>query len=204
MDGAGDLDFSEMAKAWFFVPIDSMNDKTILQVVQTVQYGLQPMLNNNPDYNQTVISYHYPQVSGRETFSSSTGVIENEKNVWAHPPRDRFFRILELNPFPFIQAPYEIGNKWNWSLTIGSFWGDDRWITWEESIVNKYTYEITDKKKIETKIGMLDCYEVKSNATSTIGRTYLTAYFHMDFGFIKLDYTNIDSTKTVLELVAFE
>jgi len=204
IEGAGDLDFKEMVKAWFFVPLDSVSDKTIDKVILTVKYGLQPMINNNPDYNQTVISYKYPQVNGDRKFSSSTGVIENDKNVWMHPPRDRFFRILEINPFPFIQEPYEIGNKWNWYLGIGSFWGDERWKTWNESIENHYDYEIVDKRKIKLEIGEIECFVIESTATSSIGQTKLTAYFNKVIGFVKLDYTNIDSTKTVLELIDFE
>lgn len=203
-EGASELDFRERAKAWSFVPIDSPTERTIDQVILTVKKGLEPMNRSNPDYNQTVISYNYPQVNGEQKFSSSTGVIENEKNIWAHPPRDRFFQILELNPFPFIQAPYEIGNKWTWSLGIGSFWGDERWKIWEGRIENQYTYEITDKRKIELALGTIACSEIQSTATSRIGTTQLTAYFHPEYGFVKLDYTNIDSSRTVLELINFE
>ena len=192
-----------MEKAWFFVSVDSINENTIDKVIITVKFGLKPMNFQNPDYNQTVISFNYPQISGKETFNSTSGVIENEKNVWIHPPRDRFFRILEINPFPFIQAPYEIGNKWNWSLKIGSFWGDSRWKTWDESIENKYIYEIIDKKKIKLAIGEFECYVIQSTAKSSIGQTHLTAYFNMEIGFVKLEYTNIDSTKTILELINF-
>lgn len=204
IDGAGDLNYDELIKAWLFVPMDSLTEKTIDKVILKVKHGLYPMNNNNPDYNQTVISYNYPQFSGDQTFSSSTGLIENEKNIWMHPPRDRLFRILEFAPFPFIQAPYEIGNKWNWSLRIGKFWGDERWKTWEESIENQYEYEITDMKKMKLAIGELECYIIKSTATSSNRQTHLTAYFNEEIGFVKLDYTNIDFTKTVLEVVKFE
>ena len=121
-----------------------------------------------------------------------------------HPPRDRFFRILEINPFPFIQAPYEIGNTWDWSLKIGSSWGDKRWKVWENSIENVYQYEIIDKKNVTTKIGELECYVIEAVAKSEIGATYLTSYFNMDKGFVKLEYTNIDATKTVLELASLK
>ena len=204
LEGASELGFRERVKAWSFVRIDSLTERTIEKVELVVEYGLEPMVNNNPDYNQTVISYKYPQVNGERKFSSSTGLIENEKNVWAHPPRDKLFRILEINPFPFIQAPYDIGNQWSWSLKIGSFWGDERWKTWEESIENKYEYEIVGKGEMATPVGALECYEVHSTATSSIGQTHLIAYFSRDIGFVKLDYTNIDSTKIILELVEFE
>ncbi len=107
-----------------------------------------------------------------------------------HPPRDKYFRILELNPFPFIKAPYKIGNKWDWSLTIGDHWGDKRWKTWEGVINNVYKYEITDRKKVNTKFGLLDCYEITSKAKSRIGETELVALFNTKYGFIELNYTN--------------
>jgi len=120
-----------------------------------------------------------------------------------HPPRDKYFRILELNPFPFIQAPYEIGNTWDWSLTIGSSWGDKRWKTWEGNITNTYQYEITDKRMIKTDMGKIECFEVQSTASSRIGSTQLVALFSPIYGFVSLDYTNIDSSRTLLELVEF-
>ena len=39
-----------------------------------------------------------------------------------------------------------------------------------------------------------------STATSRLGETHLTALFHPKYGFVKLDYTNIDGSRTVLEL----
>lgn len=203
-EGVGKLAGNEMEKAWFFVPVDSISENTISTVTLAVNYGLQPLVQYNPEYNQTIISYKYHQVNGMTKFNSATGLIENEMNIWMHPPRERFFRILELNPFPFIQAPYVIGTKWNWSLSIGSFWGDERWKTWDASIENQYNYEIVDKKKITLEIGEVDCYVIESIASSSIGKTKLTAYFNMEMGFVKLDYVNIDSTKTVLELIKFE
>ncbi len=201
---AADLDFSERGKAWFLVSTDSLKDETVDKVVLTVVGTNDWWQKNKPDYDQTVISYKYPKVSGETKFSSTTGLIENTKNVWAHPPRDKLFRILEINPFPFIQAPYEVGNKWDWSLKIGSSWGDERWKIWEGAIENKCQYEITDKKMISTKLGEMECYEIQSTATSSIGQTHLTAYFNMDKGFVKLDFTNIDATKTVLEMDGFD
>ena len=203
VEGAGNLEIEQRARAWNFVPIDGTTGRTVDKVVLTVEYGLEPMINTDPDYNQTVISYRYPQVDGGHTFSSRTGLIENEKNIWMHPPRDRFFRILELNPFPFIQAPYVVGNSWTWSLKIGSFWGDQRWREWQGSIENKYKYEIVDKINIATGVGELECYEVHSTAKSSIGQTHLKAFFNPEIGFVRLEYTNIDSTRTIFELIEF-
>ncbi len=190
--------------SWRFVPADSVSGNTIQQVKITVQPGLQPMVNNSPDYNQTVIKYEYPVTEGQTTFSSHSGVIENEKNIWMHPPRDQYFRILELNPFPFIKAPFEVGNQWEWELSIGSFWGDERWKTWEGSITNQYQYEITDKKTLDTAFGALEVYEITATASSRIGETGLTAIFNPQYGFLNLEYQNIDGSSTLLELIEHE
>lgn len=189
---------------WHFVPMDSIDEHTVQKVIITVKAGLEPMIQHIPDYNQTVIQYDYPTTSGKIWFNSVSGVVDNENNIWMHPPRDKYFRILELNPFPFIKAPYEIGNQWDWTLEIGSSWGDQRWKVWEGQIENRCDYSITEKKKITTKLGEIECFVIESTAKSRIGETMLISYFNPQFGFIKLDYTNIDGSKTILELVEYK
>lgn len=190
----------DFRKKWKFVPEDSIDDHTILRVAISVQNGLEPMIFSNPDYNQTVIKYQYELKEGNARFSSSSGVIENEKNIWMHPPRDQYFSILELNPFPFIKAPYEIGNEWNWNLTIGDAWGDKRWKLWDGSIENEYTYKITDRKTLKTNFGKISCWVIEGTAVSRIGKTKLEAFFNSKYGFVQLNYTNIDGSFTNLIL----
>ena len=187
---------------WKFVEIEKQDDETIPQLI------LKPNLGNpfkdNPEYNQTAISYYYVMKNGKSFGRETTGAIENALNVWIHPPRSNFFKILELNPFPYIKSPYEIGNKWNWNLGIGDFWSDERWLKWEGSIENNIEYEIVDRKNISTKMGDLECYIINATAKSRIGETGLISYFNHNFGFVKLEYTNIDGTKTILELEKVE
>ena len=45
---------------------------------------------------------------------------------------------------------------------------------------------------------------MESNAKSALGLTRLVAYYHNDFGFVRLDYTNIDESKLTLELQSVE
>ncbi|MEM6800231.1 MAG: hypothetical protein AAF696_02445 [Bacteroidota bacterium] len=192
-------DIEDWAKAWQFCEKDDPD--AIKQVIISSKSGLSPFIESIPDYNQTVVKYEYPSTSGMASFNSMSGVIENEKNLWVHPPRDKFFRILELNPFPFIQAPYEIGNSWEWYLQIGSSWGDERWKSWEGVIENTYQYTIKGKESYATSLGKIEAFEVYAEAESSLGKTYLTALFSPVYGFIDLDYTNIDGSKTHLELV---
>ncbi|MEW5675461.1 hypothetical protein ABGT15_04035 [Flavobacterium enshiense] len=184
---------------WKFIEAEKQNDETVKKII------LKPVTQNPfkediSDYTQTVISYEYLMNNNRSSIMETTGVIENEMNVWMHPPRSQYFEILELNPFPYIKAPYKIGTKWNWKLKIGDHWADKRWLEWKGGIENVYEYEIADKKKIVTKLGNLECYIVKAKAKSRIGTTELISYFNPDFGFVKLEYKNIDGSQTVLDL----
>ncbi len=195
-----DHNIDDWRHAWKFVNSDSINENSILKVRIKVRPGLQPFIAQIPDYNQTILQYDYLTKNEESPFNSVSGVIENENNIWMHPPRDKYFRILELNPFPFIKAPFKVGNKWDWSLKIGSAWGDQRWKTWRGAIENKYNYKITSKKKLNTKFGKIECYEIQAGATSRIGKTKLTALFNPEYGFVELRYTNIDGSKTMLKL----
>lgn len=149
----------------------------------------------DPNYYQVEIAYVIEQ-KGASTHK--TGLIENEKNIWLHPPRQFLFEILELNPFPFIKYPLQIGNTWNWELAIGDQWADKRWKEWTGNILNKYQYKITRKETLNTAVGSLECYVVESEAKSELGTTRLTSYFNEQFGFVKLMYTNID--KSTIEI----
>lgn len=186
---------------WKFEPYSNKKDGLFEKVSITVTKGLGQMSKGFPDYNQTVLSYSYLTYNDFAPFNSSSGVIENEKNVWMHPPRDKYFKILELNPFPYIKAPYKIGNKWNWKLSIGDFWADPRWLAWNGLLENTYDYEIVEKSKLKTSQGILNCFVIKSKAISRLGKTELTSYFHKKYGFVRLDYQNIDGSRTILELV---
>ena len=189
-------------RTWEFVPKETMKDSAITGFYMKILPDISSFMDFLPDYNQTVIKYTAMMNSGsvNTSFSESTGLVENSMNIWMHPPRFNLFKILEINPFPFIQKPYEKGNKWYWSLEIGYQWGDYRWKEWDDNIENQYTYEIVDTNSIiYTPLGELHCYKIDSFAESKLGKTYLTAYFNETYGFVKLEYINIDnSTITIL------
>ena len=186
---------SDFQREWSFIPKNSKHEDKI----ETISITVQPGISND---NQTMLKYDYQYIPdlGYSTFSSTSGVIENEMNTWMHPHRDKYFMILELNPFPFIQQPFKIGNKWTWTLGIGDHWKDERWTVWTESIRNDYEYEIIGREKLKTKIGVLDCWVVQCTATSSIGTTGLIGYYNEDNGFIKLDYINIDKSRLTIEI----
>ena len=159
--------------------------------------------HSRKDYDQTVEAFYFlfDDQWSRWPLSYS-GIVENERNLWMHPNRSCLFKVLELNPFPYIQYPIKKGKTWKWKLTIGSHWGDERWKTWEGIIVNKYKYKITDTDcELVTPMGTLPCVKVEAVAKSRIGKTHLTAYYNDTYGFVKMDNTNIDGSRIVIDLV---
>ena len=189
--------FTRNEDGWEFVPAAESTNMTITSVMIGVLSGLKPMIDFIPDYNQTLLKYKMRSESSYET----SGVIENEANTWMHPPREALFAILELNPFPYVKFPLMIGEQWKWELAIGSSWGDSRWRTWDGAIKNSYNYEITSQQEIETSLGKLSCFEIKSTATSELGETSLRAWFNENYGFVRLNYTNINGSTIDFELI---
>lgn len=188
---------------WQFIEINKQNEQT-LKYIELKPISGNPFEEQIPDYNQTGISYKYIMNNNLPLTMEITGAIENDVNTWIHPPRSNFFKILELNPFPYIKAPYEVGTKWNWKLEIGDHWSDKRWLEWKGRIENNYDYQITDKVTLLTKLGILECFKIMAKAKSRIGETELISYFNQNHGFVKLEYKNIDGTKTILELDKIE
>lgn len=184
---------------WELIDTTEINEYTIRNYKLKVLSGME-VFRNIPNYCQTIIQQNITKNSGQIAEESSTGLIENENNIWQHPPRVKNFRVLELNPFPFIKKPFEIGNSWNWSLEIGDHWSNKEWKEWSGSITNNMTYEIISKAEVESNFGKIECYKIQSKAKSRIGETYLTAFFNTKYGFVKLDYTNIDGSKIIFEL----
>lgn len=186
---------TDFDREWNFIPENCEHDDKI----ETISITVQPGTTND---NQTLVKYEYQCISDPDisSFSSTSGVIENAMNTWMHPHRDKYFTILELNPFPFIQQPFRVGNKWTWNLTIGDYWKDSRWKTWTGSIRNDCKYEIIGKEKLQTRIGEMECWVVQGTATSSIGSTELMAYYNEENGFVKLDYVNIDKSRLTIEI----
>lgn len=186
---------------WKLVPKNNGGSQVVRYLGVRVIPGNFPFAEMIPDYSQSIVELNYYDENLTLIFNETTGVIENSKNVWLHPHRRKFFRILELNPFPYVVLPLEVGSEWSWTLEIGENWSDYRWKTWKGSIVNKYSYKVEAIENIQTNlVDSIACFKVVSNAKSAIGITHLTAYYNETLGFVKLMYTNIDQSQVILNL----
>ena len=205
---------TELTYEYQFIPFnkkDSLNIKLIEDeaktidniVMKVVGAKVNEILNLNLEdmevLNDRLLRNSYPPLA----LQDAAAIIENNEKVWIHPPRLYFFRILELNPFPYILKPYEIGKEWDWNLDIGQQYGNSRWKEWKGNITNHYNYKIIGHTMLKTDLGNLSCFIVESYATSTLGKTYLRSYFNEKYGFVRLIYVNIDGSKIILNLSKF-
>jgi hypothetical protein len=195
---------SQNGAAWQLVPAEQRSDQSVSHFILSVVPGLMPFIQLFPGYNQTVIMYDFKLAGGGSWNNEMTGVIENRKNLWLHPPRSGLFSILELNPFPYIKQPLKVGAAWTWKLEFGEQWADKRWLLWKGKNENIIHYKVVGKSVVTNKLGAIKCYVVESVATSALGSTKLVAHYNEAFGFVKLAYTNIDKSSMTLELQSVE
>jgi hypothetical protein len=137
-----------------------------------------------------------------KTFQN-TGIVENAQNIWLHPPRSRFFKILELCPFPYVKLSSD-DLEWKDKIKIDQKWQDRRWATWEGDQTIDLNYVNKGFKNIETHLGEFSCLITKSTAKSTVGESFLTTYFNSELGFVKMEYEILGRYKVRLELVEIE
>jgi len=185
--------YQYLEEGWEFT---EAKDSDRNEITLGVKSGLKPMIDWIPDYNQTLVSY---QPSNKASFEM-TGLIENEANIWMHPPRDGLFRILQLSPYPSVMYPLKVGKEWEWLFQVGSHYGDERWATWDGNITITTNNEITGTQVMETSWGELETWTIEAEAISEIGTTSMKAVFNDSLGFLKMNFTNIDGSKFKFEL----
>lgn len=159
------------------------------------------------DYKQSVINYHYIRHDKEQVWpKESSGLIENEKNIWIHPYRlPKYFKMLNLNPYPMVKYPVYVDQTWTWSLGVGTLFADPAWKTWTGVAKRRHNYRVLEQQIISTEnFGDRSIYVIEAVTAGDIGPSQLTTYFNEEIGFLKLHYFNIDGSQYVFELAAIE
>ncbi|MGY6561050.1 MAG: hypothetical protein ACXITV_02975 [Luteibaculaceae bacterium] len=175
--------------------VEKENGEQVSQVFLTVA---KPKDKDRTNKRQTEIFYSY----GSTNFvASSTGLVENDKNCWIHPPRDAFFSILELFPFPYIKAGAAQNHRWTDYLFIDERWKNELFGQWDGKLKTALEYEITQlDASIETSFGKIKTKTVESKSKSILGVNYLKAAFSDELGFVRLEYYSDKNISITFEL----
>lgn len=130
-----------------------------------------------------------------------TGVAETPDRIFLHPPRENEYAILEFSPFPIVHFPLSVGKEWIWSLEIGSHWAKMAGIkNMNNSYTFKHSYKVTKDTAILFNGGKVNCFAIEANCRSHYGNSRLITYFNNDFGFVKMDYLNMDNSRFIFSL----
>jgi hypothetical protein len=201
---------------------DNKSDSVIDKIKIEVNDYLRMFSDYDSSYAQTVFSYSYLKRNGKsadtlcEHFKKkikkfdipcgdeSTGIIDNKKNLWIHPPRTFTFKILQLNPYPFYCLD-ETVKTWAWNLETGGSYLDTRWINHKEDITIHFSYKRQKDEIVETPLGKLNCKVTDGAGSSELNdflfKTSLKSFYHPKYGFVRLEYANINGTKLVIQLI---
>jgi hypothetical protein len=200
---------------------DNNDDTTIekIRLAVTDAKETYPACTADSTCTQTVISYSYltkNQASCDSTCSFwrsnekycscgavATGIYDNQKNIWVHPPRQYTFKILQLSPFPFYQLDESI-THWAWNLEIGGAYLDPRWVKSKGNIKVRYEYERQSDQTVKTALGNIKCKVTNALSSSQSEnlkmKSTLKSYYNPKYGFVRLEYKNIDGSKIVIQL----
>ncbi len=192
---------------------ENPGDNGIDKIKIKVDDWLEPFIKYDSTFTQTPFSYFYLNSKGKskdtlnaifDVGDESTGVIDNRKNLWIHPPRSYTFRILQLNPYPCYYLDESVQN-WSWTLKTGGFYLDQRWIDQQEMIEIKYEYVRARDEELQTPLGKIICKVTSATGSSELSKvlmkTYLKSYYNSKYGFVRLEYTNINGSKIVIQLI---
>lgn len=157
------------------------------------------------DTTQTLIVWAFPaDTTWPAGPTQGVGAFENKTEFWLHPPRYGRYRILELNPFPHIKLPALRGRTWDFQVYPPEVYANPAWASWKGILHVKFRYTLGDRVQLATPLGSLSCYCVQAAGSSKLGTTALEAYFHPSYGFVRLNYRNIDASRVQLEMVAVD
>ena len=153
----------------------------------------------------TAFQYQYINSKNDLLSSEDYGLIDNKMNLFIPPPRMGNFRILEINPFPFYYLDRS-KRIWEWDLREGgNYWPDIKWKIYKGELNIKFIFERLDDEILNTSFGKIKCSVVNGTGISQIGdmtiKTQLKYFYHLKYGFLKLEYINVDETKLVMELI---
>lgn len=201
---------------------DNKSDSVIDKIKIEVTDYLKIFSGYDSTYAQTVFNYSFLKKNGKSTDTlceyfkkkskkfdmpcgdGSTGVIDNKKNLWIHPPRTFTFKILQLNPYPFYCLD-ETVKTWTWNLKTGGSYLDPRWINHKGNITIHFSYKRLKDEIIETPLGKLNCKVTDGSGSSELNdllfKTSLKSFYHPKYGFVRLEYANINGTKLVIQLI---
>ena len=154
---------------------------------------------------QTIIKYEYlDNDCFFKYLSERTGLIENDKMVFLHPPRAHGFEVFEMAPFPYLEKPFALGDQWESNMHVPAKSREDYGISFSD-IHHKYHLNGIQTITIE-ELGDLKCYEICVKSFDPDNNIIVTGtyYFNEQYGFVKTDVDFLEDFSISLTLKKIE
>lgn len=171
---------------------NSVLDVELKYIRMTIQGTTKPFSNFDPEYSQTVIQFEYLDQNKKRIVWERTGLVENNNNIWLHPPRQADLDVLQLSAFPYIKLGAI--NNWKWEL-------DASYASYQNVHLIHY-YKKNKPRIYQSNLGDLKFVLVeaitKSHKTKTTNSEFL---YHDDLGFVKMKFFTIEDTTITLDII---
>ncbi|HUH27561.1 hypothetical protein [Gelidibacter sp.] len=166
-------------------------DVEVKFIRMSIQGTTKPFSNFDPNYSQTVIKFDYLDQNKKTIISERTGLVENNVNIWLHPPRNSDLGVLQLSAFPYIKLNAIKNWEWNLEASYGNF----------QKVHLAHYYKKRTPVSYNSKLGPLECVVVDATTKSTMGKTNAEFLYHDELGFVKMTFHTIDGNKITLEMI---
>ena len=171
------------------------NINNLKYIEYEIQGGTKPFSDIDSTYSKTVVKISYFNNENTFIISERTGIIENNINVWLHPPRSDIFSSLQLNAFPFLIFSDNEIKSWTWNLecSYNQF----------NNILVKHNY-ILKKYKSSNYDSYMESFIIKSVSNSEAGKSMTINNFNTLYGFYKMKFFNYDKSILTLDLISIK
>lgn len=153
--------------------------------------------------SQTIIKYSFwSSFYGKFFLPEFTGVLEDSKQVFIHPPRSFGFGPLQFTAFPKVDLPLKLNKEWTVFFSIPNEIVQKQ-LGLNISVNQNLDYKVVDKVKLSTELGELDCWKINAKAIEVKGEINSESdyWFNEDYGFVRMKNTIMDSIEMNLELI---
>ena len=180
------------------------NPSTITRVAFRVDTAMGTQLRKMiPNYRQTGVSYDYYNAEGVSLPPmEGSGLIENARQVWVHPfRRQTYFAMLNMNAYPYVRFPLEVGKQWTWELGIGGeAYLNPLWTDWTENTLRYHAYTVTGKTTVDFRGHPIEVWQIEALTTGEAGAARAAFLFHEQYGFVKMHFYTVKGAQWIFAL----
>lgn len=103
-----------------FTELNKLSNKTIDNIIIDINDDTFFLQEGDSSLPHTLFKYDFVNNKDSSISDAYTGLIDNKMNIWVQPPRTGYFKILQLNPYPFIYLNDSI-KDWGWYLEADKY-----------------------------------------------------------------------------------